>query len=93
MKCGHWLFAVLVLTLGNPSFAQYADWKHSGSLFILTTPEGADLPASASLENFPLLVRLKNNGHRHDHLLPALQKLVPPKPPPRPGLPRRIDVF
>lgn len=60
MKCGHWLFAVLVLTLGNPSFAQYADWKHSGSLFILTTPEGADLSASASLENFPLLG--KENG-------------------------------
>ncbi len=62
MKLCHWLFAVLVLTLGNPSFAQYADWKHGGSLFILTTPEGADLPASASLENFPLLMRLQNNG-------------------------------
>jgi Domain of unknown function (DUF2341)/Concanavalin A-like lectin/glucanases superfamily/Carbohydrate esterase, sialic acid-specific acetylesterase/Glucose-regulated metallo-peptidase M90 len=36
----------------------YADWAHSGSLFILTTPEGAGLPESATLENFPLLVRL-----------------------------------
>ncbi len=36
----------------------YSDWKYSGSLFILTTPDGADLPESASLENFPLLVRL-----------------------------------
>ncbi len=36
----------------------YAAWQHSGALFILTTPEGADLPASASEEGFPLLVRL-----------------------------------
>ena len=36
----------------------YAGWQHSGSLFILTTPEGANLPASATEEGFPLLVRL-----------------------------------
>ena len=34
------------------------DWKHSGSMWLLTTPEGADLPATASIEGFPLLVRL-----------------------------------
>jgi len=34
-------------------------WKHSGSLFILTTPDGADLPAGTTLESFPLLVRLE----------------------------------
>jgi len=38
--------------------AQYADWEHSGSMYILTTPEGANLPASASVTDFPLLVRL-----------------------------------
>ena len=38
--------------------AQYPGWQHEGSLFILTTPEGADLPASAAEANFPLLVRL-----------------------------------
>ena len=38
--------------------AQYPGWKHSGSLYILTTPEGANLPATASEEGFPLLVRL-----------------------------------
>ncbi len=38
--------------------AQYPGWQHSGSLYILTTPEGATLPATASEENFPLLVRL-----------------------------------
>jgi hypothetical protein len=41
-----------------PARADYPGWKHSRSLFILTTPEGADLPATASVEEFPLLVRL-----------------------------------
>jgi hypothetical protein len=36
----------------------YDSWPHHGSLFILTTPEGANLPASASETNFPMLVRL-----------------------------------
>ncbi|MEI8018069.1 MAG: DUF2341 domain-containing protein [Schlesneria sp.] len=40
----------------------YEAWKYSGSLFILTTPEGADLPASASVKNFPLLVRLDKDS-------------------------------
>ncbi|MFO0804707.1 MAG: DUF2341 domain-containing protein [Gemmataceae bacterium] len=47
-----------LLVFQSPVSAQYADWKHSGSVFILTTPEGANLPASATVENFPLLVRL-----------------------------------
>ena len=34
-------------------------WKHSGSLFVLTTPDGANLPAGTTLESFPLLVRLE----------------------------------
>lgn len=38
--------------------AEWKDWKHSGSVFILTTPEGANLPATAELNDFPLLVRL-----------------------------------
>ena len=42
--------------------AQYPGWQHEGSLFILTTPEGADLPAGAAEANFPLLVRL-NKGN------------------------------
>jgi len=39
-------------------FAQYAAWQHSGTFVILTTPEGANLPAAAREEGFPLLVRL-----------------------------------
>jgi hypothetical protein len=52
------LSSLLVLALVGPAAAEYPGWKHSGSVFVLTTPEGADLPASASVEGFPLLVRL-----------------------------------
>jgi len=38
--------------------AQYQGWRNSGSLYLLTTPEGANLPATASEVNFPMLVRL-----------------------------------
>jgi len=55
--------------LGSPSLANaqlkpaagapaYQTWQHTGTLMILTTPEGADLPAAAAVEDFPLLVRL-----------------------------------
>ena len=38
--------------------AHYEDWKHSGSMYLVTDSAGADLPASAIEKNFPLLVRL-----------------------------------
>jgi autotransporter-associated beta strand protein len=40
------------------SVQTYETWGHAGSFFILTTPEGANLPGSASESNFPLLIRL-----------------------------------
>ncbi len=46
------------LTALQAAPAQYAGWQHAGTLTILTTPEGADLPATAAETNFPLLVRL-----------------------------------
>ena len=48
---------MLLAPLGTAS-AQYPEWQHSGSLYILTTPEGADLPSTALEKDFPLLVRL-----------------------------------
>lgn len=36
----------------------YPGWQHSGTLMLLTTPEGAHLPEGAAVEEFPLLVRL-----------------------------------
>ena len=38
--------------------ALYLDWRHTGALVIITTPDGASLPASARLEAFTQVVRL-----------------------------------
>ncbi len=38
--------------------ANDAGWKHSGSMWLLTDREGADLPAGTKVEQFPVLVRL-----------------------------------
>ena len=55
----HVMCGVILLTgLWQTASAQYAGWQHSGSIYLLTTPEGANLPATASEDNFPLLVRL-----------------------------------
>jgi hypothetical protein len=48
----------LLLAFAGSARAEESSWQHSGSLFVLTTPEGADLPATASVDDFPLLVRL-----------------------------------
>lgn len=42
----------------EPARANLTDWKHSGSMWLLTTPDGADLPADAKVEQFPVLMRL-----------------------------------
>lgn len=36
----------------------YQSWKHSGSVHVDTTADGANLPAAAVVQDFPLLVRL-----------------------------------
>ncbi len=54
--------AAILLAMPATSLAQYSGWQHDASLFVLTTPEGADLPATATVENFPLLVRLDKNS-------------------------------
>jgi hypothetical protein len=41
-----------------PQSAAYHDWRHSGEMWLLTTPAGANLPDGTVVENFPLLVRL-----------------------------------
>jgi hypothetical protein len=40
----------------------YRNWKYSGSMYILTTPDGADLHVSASVKDFPVLVRLDKSN-------------------------------
>ncbi len=41
---------------------RYSQWKQSGTLYILTTPDGAHLPEGAVVEAFPLLVRLHRDS-------------------------------
>ncbi len=48
----------------------YATWKHSGSIALLTTPEGANLPASASETDFPVLVRLHKDWFKFSEAKP-----------------------
>ena len=52
------LAAAFLAAFALHAAAPYAGWPHSGSIFILTTPEGANLPAVAEEKDFPLLVRL-----------------------------------
>jgi hypothetical protein len=52
------LFISLLALWPMGASAQYSDWKQSGSMFILTTPEGANLAATATEKDFPLLLRL-----------------------------------
>lgn len=42
--------------------APFEGWKHGGRVFVITTPEGADLPARAVVRDFPLLVRLHGDS-------------------------------
>lgn len=40
----------------EPATTPYSAWKHSGSMFILTTPDGAKMPDGVVVHEFPLLV-------------------------------------
>ena len=55
------LIMVAMLVSLPEAAAQYGDWKHSGSMYIITTPEGADLSATALEKDFPLLIRLNRD--------------------------------
>ncbi|MEI6676313.1 MAG: DUF2341 domain-containing protein [Verrucomicrobiota bacterium] len=54
--------SALLACFAPQAFALYPDWQHSGSFYVLTTQEGANLPASASEEGFPLLLRLDKDS-------------------------------
>ena len=56
------LAATVLLASLTMSHAQYQGWQHEGSFHILTTPDGANLPATAAEENFPVLVRLNRES-------------------------------
>ena len=52
------LIIALLLPLATSAQEFFTDWKYSGKLAILTTPDGADLPTGAVVEGFPVLVRI-----------------------------------
>jgi hypothetical protein len=52
----------VMMTLLATARAGYVGWQQAGSIWILTTPEGANLPATATEENFPVLIRLNKEG-------------------------------
>jgi hypothetical protein len=53
----------------------YKAWPHSASIYILTTLDGANLPASASEINFPLLIRLDKDSFDFNEAQPKGQDL------------------
>ena len=65
------LAGLLVIVLPTQAIAQYPDWPHSGSVYILTTPEGADLPTAAAEKNFPVLVRLNKDWFDFSQAMPG----------------------
>jgi len=52
------LASALFVGFAPLGFAAYAGWQHAGSIYLLTTPEGANLPATAAETDFPVLLRL-----------------------------------
>ena len=52
------LLASCLLAANVSAATPLAGWRHEGTVWLLTTPEGADLPAPARVENFPVLLRL-----------------------------------
>lgn len=56
------LSAAFFVAFATAAPAQFAGWRQSGSLYILTTPDGADLPTAAVVEGFPMLVRLNKES-------------------------------
>jgi hypothetical protein len=62
------LFAVAMLLIagrgsadepaGEAAATSLVGWRHSGHVWLLTDPEGADLPADSTIVDFPVAIRL-----------------------------------
>ena len=56
------LLAILVIQWNsNRTSAQESQWTHQRSIYLITTPDGANLPDATSEENFPVLIRLHSD--------------------------------
>lgn len=72
------IFSILVCgssLVQASAWAEYEAWQHSGVMHVLTTPEGADLPASAVELDFPILVRLHHQFFDFSEALPLGQDI------------------
>ena len=56
------LFSPFAEMQAAPPSARYAGWQNSGSIWLLTTPEGADIPTGVVVKDFPVLVRLSGES-------------------------------
>ncbi len=63
--------AMVSMAMLVTAFGAYEGWQHSGSLYVITTPEGANLPATMKEENFPVLVRLNKDFFDFGQAKPA----------------------
>ena len=58
-----------------PLTVQAQDWKYSGTVTILTTKDGANLPAEAYVEGFPILVTLHKDFFKFEQARPGGEDL------------------
>lgn len=71
MNAALYLTVVGLFAMADPVLADYRSWKHSGSVYILTTPEGVVLPSTTSIKGFPLLVRLHKDVFNFSQAKPS----------------------
>ncbi|MAB90074.1 MAG: hypothetical protein CMJ90_11515 [Planctomycetes bacterium] len=57
---------IAVLLMAANAHGQYTQWRHSGTLHVITTPDGADLDRATTVEDFPVLFRLHRDFFRFD---------------------------
>ena len=61
MKSLYTCLVAIALVNATSAAPQTESFAHSGKITILTTPEGANLPAGAAIDDFPLLIRLQRD--------------------------------
>ena len=65
------LAALSLLALPVRAADPYPGWGHSGKVYVITTPEGAALPAGTVLKDFPTLIRLHRDSFPFAEALPG----------------------
>ena len=55
------VFVVISIAGSSQAVSPYPEWQYSGSIFINTTPTGADLAEGKEGFDFPVLIRLNSD--------------------------------